>query len=209
VNRAGQHHATSAPRILSVALLIGGPACQKKPHLATPAESIATPNAPDSAPAAGPVTGVSLEAIAAIGDYIDPDNDGLVTNRDNCPGVANADQVDSDGDGYGNACDPGDNTLPTVTILTPTSGQRFRAEAEIVFRVTTNDPDGRVIAVRYYANSKPAGEARTPPFTATWRLIAGKYVLHAVAWDDSNSSALSPAVEIIVDRDRPVGHSHK
>ena len=35
----------------------------------------------------------------------DPDLDGL----DNCPSVANADQVDRDGDSLGDACDPDDD----------------------------------------------------------------------------------------------------
>jgi hypothetical protein len=38
--------------------------------------------------------------------FIDPDFDGLTTAADNCPNVANADQIDGDGDGIGNACDP-------------------------------------------------------------------------------------------------------
>ena len=39
---------------------------------------------------------------------VDPDNDGdgVVNNEDNCPGTPNADQLDSDGDGSGDACDP-------------------------------------------------------------------------------------------------------
>jgi len=36
---------------------------------------------------------------------IDPDGDGVMNYLDNCALVANADQLDSDGDNYGNACD--------------------------------------------------------------------------------------------------------
>lgn len=41
--------------------------------------------------------------IEAIG--VDRDLDGAIETRDNCPGVANADQLDSDHDGQGNACE--------------------------------------------------------------------------------------------------------
>jgi hypothetical protein len=37
-------------------------------------------------------------------DSIDPDHDGRAESGDNCPGVANADQTDSNDDGIGDAC---------------------------------------------------------------------------------------------------------
>jgi hypothetical protein len=37
----------------------------------------------------------------------DVDADGVCGGADNCPSDANADQADGDGDGWGNACDPG------------------------------------------------------------------------------------------------------
>ncbi|MBT8143545.1 MAG: thrombospondin type 3 repeat-containing protein [Gammaproteobacteria bacterium] len=36
---------------------------------------------------------------------VDTDNDGIEDHLDNCPQVANTDQLDSDGDGVGNGCD--------------------------------------------------------------------------------------------------------
>ena len=36
----------------------------------------------------------------------DADGDGVPEAVDNCPGVANASQLDADGDGFGDACDP-------------------------------------------------------------------------------------------------------
>ena len=44
---------------------------------------------------------LSLSALALAGT----DGDGVPDGTDNCPNVANADQVDSDGDGTGDACD--------------------------------------------------------------------------------------------------------
>jgi hypothetical protein len=39
----------------------------------------------------------------------DTDGDGVVDASDNCPGVANADQANNDGDSVGDACDPDDD----------------------------------------------------------------------------------------------------
>jgi hypothetical protein len=37
---------------------------------------------------------------------LDGDTDGLLDAEDNCTEIANADQRDTNGDGFGNACDP-------------------------------------------------------------------------------------------------------
>jgi len=52
------------------------------------------------------------EYLNAVLGSDDPDADGIVTPQDNCAAVSNASQVDSDGDGRGDACDclPNDAT---------------------------------------------------------------------------------------------------
>lgn len=41
--------------------------------------------------------------------FLDSDSDGVADGSDNCPSTANADQLDTDGDGLGNACDTDDD----------------------------------------------------------------------------------------------------
>lgn len=54
-----------------------------------------------------------LQFIAFV---LDTDGDGIADNVDNCTLVANANQRDTNGDGYGNICDPDFNGDGTVNI---------------------------------------------------------------------------------------------
>lgn len=49
---------------------------------------------------------VTFNVVVAM---LDGDGDGVADYNDNCPAVGNADQLNTDGDGLGNACDPDDD----------------------------------------------------------------------------------------------------
>jgi len=58
--------------------------------------------------------------LTAVSVARDSDGDGILDPADNCPGSANADQVDSNSDGYGDAC-----VHPTVRIPASASVNHF------------------------------------------------------------------------------------
>ena len=58
-------------------------------------------------PGASPSPSPSLDPLG------DDDGDGLTNDIDNCPLVANPDQVDTDGNGVGDACDPAASPSPS------------------------------------------------------------------------------------------------
>ena len=50
--------------------------------------------------------GAGVQALYPMAAASDQDDDGVPDSSDDCPGVPNADQADSDHDGIGDACDP-------------------------------------------------------------------------------------------------------
>jgi hypothetical protein len=72
---------------------------------------------------------------------LDADGDGVNHDTDNCPLNANSDQLDTDGDGLGNACDPDDDndgltdafelTIGTNPLLADTDGDGLSDYVEV------------------------------------------------------------------------------
>ncbi len=78
-----------------------------------------------------------IERLQGAGDS-DADGDGVPDGLDNCPQVANADQVDSDGDMIGDACDQGG-----------TAAERTINNVELDLKGTTTPRRGRSKASAY------------------------------------------------------------
>jgi len=143
--------------------------------------------------------GLDTERFRARAEMADPDNDGIPSIRDNCPGIHNPDQKDSDGDGYGDACDPGTTVAPTVRISRPANGDTFAVGSEIEIAADGTDTDGTVGYVQFEINRAGYGTPLAPPFRTTWRPTQpGTYVLVARALDNAAAKAISAPVTITV-----------
>ncbi|MFK8032428.1 MAG: family 16 glycosylhydrolase [Gammaproteobacteria bacterium] len=106
----------------------------------------------------GPLTGIVMTLIStgtnitfvtdqwefsSVEVEADEDEDGVPDSTDNCTAVANADQTDSNGDGFGNACDADlnndnivnflDLSLFSNVFLTPNADADFNSDGNVNF----------------------------------------------------------------------------
>ena len=108
-------------------------------------------------------------ALAVRPGDVDTDGDGIVDHLDNCTLVANPTQLDSDHDGYGNACDADLNNSGTVTsadfgLLRSVLGQAagaspLAAAADMNGSGTVTSADFGLLRARLGTASGPSGLA--------------------------------------------------
>ena len=91
------------------------------------------------------------------------------------------------------------NTLPTVSITSPTHPTTFVAPANVTITATASDPDGSITKVEFFAGVGLLGQDTTPPYTFNYNnLTSGVYVLTAKATDNLGGVRTSSAVSAVV-----------
>jgi hypothetical protein len=94
----------------------------------------------------------------------DGDGDGVADAADNCSQVANASQLDSNGDGYGNLCDPDFNDNGTVdsqdgSLLRAAFGTSTYPERDLNGNGLVDSQDGTILRSRFGQPPGPSGLA--------------------------------------------------
>jgi len=91
------------------------------------------------------------------------------------------------------------DTVPVVTITSPTNGQNFVAHQDITIKADASDSDDSIQSVRFYANTELLGVVTNAPYTLVWsNAPPGIFFLIAAATDQSGDRAYSKPVIIDV-----------
>lgn len=95
---------------------------------------------------------------------VDSDGDGVPDGSDNCTLIANADQRDTNGDGYGNICDPdlsndGVVNFSDVSLWTPFFSTSTKGDADLNGDGAANFADFALFPVYFLQPPGPSGIA--------------------------------------------------
>ncbi|GGC83390.1 hypothetical protein GCM10011396_33500 [Undibacterium terreum] len=92
------------------------------------------------------------------------------------------------------------NLPPSVTLTSPTNGQRITPPANLTLNATASDSDGTVAQVAFFNGGSLLGTVTQAPYTVTVpNLATGSYSITAVATDNQGASTTTSPAGIVVD----------
>ncbi len=93
------------------------------------------------------------------------------------------------------------NTLPTVSLTSPTNNATFTSPANVTLTATAADADGTITKLDFYNSTTLLGSVTAAPYTFVWsNVAAGTYTLTAKATDNNGGVTTSAAVQIVVNQ---------
>ncbi|GAL83341.1 hypothetical protein MYP_567 [Sporocytophaga myxococcoides] len=97
------------------------------------------------------------------------------------------------------------NTLPTISIVTPTNNSSFPFATDVELKVNAVDADGNIVKVEYFNGTTKIGESTTTPFSFTWKNIPlGTYTITAKATDNIGGTTTSLPIQFSITNSPPV-----
>ncbi|MGA2406116.1 MAG: Ig-like domain-containing protein, partial [Bacteroidales bacterium] len=94
---------------------------------------------------------------------------------------------------------PAPNKHPIVKISNPRKGNTYENLSTIEIDATASDPDGTISKVEFYNGETELVGLTSAPYTYIWKdVAAGRYLITAIATDNSNDTTISSSVEFEV-----------
>lgn len=90
------------------------------------------------------------------------------------------------------------NTLPTVSLTSPSNGSSFFVGNTVAIAATAADADGSVSQVEFLVDGSVVNTDNAAPYTYNWTATAGNHVITARATDNAGGVTTSTAVNISV-----------
>src|SRR5256714_5246416 len=91
------------------------------------------------------------------------------------------------------------NSLPSVSLTSPTSNAAFKAPANIPLAVQVADTDGSIANVEYFYGTTAITSLSAPPYSFVWTEVPqGTYALTARVTDNLGGAVTSVAVNVTV-----------
>ncbi len=90
------------------------------------------------------------------------------------------------------------NTLPTVSITSPSNNATYTTGDPVNLTATASDANGTIARVNFYRNGVFLSTDASSPYTASWTSTVGGHAFEAWAVDNEGDSAKSTAINITV-----------
>lgn len=91
------------------------------------------------------------------------------------------------------------NQPPSISLTSPINGSTWLAGANLPIAASASDSDGTVTEVRFFNESGQLAVLTAPPYNVVWpTVLAGKYLLTAVAKDNGGLTSTSAPVTVQV-----------
>lgn len=94
----------------------------------------------------------------------------------------------------------GQSIDPVVSINNPLNNAVFKAGDNIAIDASATDADGSITKVVFYADNVNLGTQNQAPYDVIWNnVVAGSYILTAIATDNEGNKTTSQGVTVVVD----------